>query len=71
MARPILRNSISEKTPDSRELSVNIEAIFDVNFFSCGFGVVNDAHDHFIRVLSEHRKHIGAECNIGVDTGTG
>lgn len=66
MPSHVLRDSIGEKTPNLRKLSVKIEAVFNVDFLADGFGVVNDAHDHFIRVLGEHGKHICAERNIGV-----
>lgn len=69
MSRYVLRDGISEKAPDLRKLSVKIKAIFNVNFFAYGFGVVNDAHDHLICVLGKHGKHVGAQCNIRVNAG--
>lgn len=61
MARVILLfMGVVEQSPDSCELLVQIESIFNRNFLTPGIGLFEDSNNHLMGILSKQREDIRA-----------
>lgn len=59
---------VMEQSPDSSELLVEVESIFNRNLLTPHIGLLEDSNNHLMGILSKHREDTRAQRGVWIDT---